>query len=257
MKTFNKTTRRAIIHFLKVSLFLLILTNVSCKDEKNCEYEEVACGGSATTPMVDLIVLIDTSGSMYTSASSVSTEATAALELAIQTCDSDLRVTYLGVDGVIAATNFTTSHRAYLTSLHGASVVLAADQNHVGYSSEQGANAIEDLSKYFDWRENACRSIFYISDEELDGSSPRADYLNEDAATADAISEAQDNNVAVFANYLTNQLLGPSILTNYTDLTSQTNGLLFTTGSNPLPANYYIDNDVFTEIVCNSCNGCE
>jgi hypothetical protein len=239
-----------------VGVTMILLLAMACGDS-DCEYDTYdPCGGSANRPMVDLIILIDTSGSMGTFAAQVSNEAQAGIDVALADCDSDLRVMYLGVDGTFGSTNFTTSHRDYLNALPGAPFPLAADLPPSGFLGEQGANAVEDLSNYFDWRDGACRSIFYISDEELDGSSPRGDTANEDLSTANAILGAQSNSVTVFSNYLTYQGLGASILQNYSDLTTQTGGLLFATNSNPLPANYYVDNNVFGDIVCNACNGC-
>ena len=238
-------------------MLLILLLAMACSDS-DCEYNvSDECGGSATRPMVDLIVLIDTSGSMGNFAAQVSMEAQAGIDAALADCNSDLRVVYLGVDGTIGSASFTTSHRDYLNALPGAPFSLEADQTPSGFLGEQGANAVQDLSDFFDWRENACRSIFYISDEELDGSSPRGDTANEDLSTANAILAAQSNSVTVFSNYLTYQGLGASILQNYSDLTTQTGGLLFATNSNPLPANYYVDNNVFGDIVCNACNGCD
>jgi len=227
----------------------------ACTDD-SCEYKEPDCGGSASRPMVDLIVLVDTSGSMGVFASQLSSEAQAGIDAALATCNSDLRVVYLGLDGTIGSGNFNTSHRTYLNALPGAPFTLEADQPHVGFLQEQGANAVEDLSNFFDWRPNACRSIFYVSDEELDSIMPTADVANEDAVTAAAIATAISNSVTVFSHYITRQGRGPTILQNYTDLTTQTGGSLITSNGNALPANYYVDNNVFENIICNACNGC-
>ena len=239
--------------YIKIIGFCLALITVSCGDKEECAND--TCGGGGQKPKVDLVILIDTSGSMATSASIVSSEAASAISDALAICDSDLRVTYLGLEGTWSGTNFTQTSRSYLQTLHGSSVILAADRAPSGYKSEQGANGIEDLSKYFDWRPEACRAIFYISDEELDGSAPRGDYANENTEVASAITEAKSNNVAVFANFLTYQALGASILTNYTDLTTQTGGILFTTPT--VNAGYYSNKKVFKDIVCNACNACK
>lgn len=231
-------------------VFVLLSIN-SCKDEADCQYI-TACGGDAAKPKVDLIVLIDTSSSMGGSANVISTEAQSAINNALNTCNSDLRVVYLGVDGTWSGTNFSQSHRNYIYGIHGTSVTLAADQPFVGYTAEQGANAIEDLSKYFDWRTNACKAIYYISDERLD--SITSNNANDDAATASAIVGANANNVAVFATYLTYQNLNANVLQNYTDITSQTGGILNT--ANAINAGYYSNSDVFQKIICNACNGC-
>lgn len=217
-------------------------------DEKGC-----SCGGSEGGNPVgtktDLIVLIDTSGSMGSSAIAVSNAVKKAIETAKSECEPDLKITFLGVDGIWSGTAFTQSHRDYITSLHGAGVLLAADTNHVGLKSEQGANAIEDLSKYADWREDACRAIFYISDEELDSIAPRNDFANETAVTNAAIAEANANNVTVFAHHLTYQHLAPEIIQNYTDLCHNTGGEVYFS-STPNVEEYV---KLLTEVICNSC----
>ena len=162
--------------------------NPSDSDHKPCN-----CGTDSGNPkgqMTDLIILIDTSGSMRTSAKAVSDAVSSAVTQANKSCEPDLRLIFLGVDGTWTTTKFTESHRGYITRLRGTGVSLAADKNKVGLKSEQGANAIEDLSKYADWRKGACRAIFYISDEELDSVSPRNDFANETAVTNAAIAEA-------------------------------------------------------------------
>jgi hypothetical protein len=222
-------------------------------DETGC-----ACGsssGSATGAKVDLIVLIDTSGSMGGAASTVSSAASAAIEQAQATCETDLQVTYLGVDGTWAGTLFSTSHRAYLLSL-GVAATLSTDNPTGGYDSEEGANAIEDLSKYARWREGACRAIFYISDEELDGSSPRGDIANEAAATNATIASANLNNVTVFAHHLTYQHppLGASVIANYNNLCTSTGGQAFFSAAATQEG--YVD--LLSRVICTACgNKCK
>ena len=242
--------------YIKIIGFCLALITVSCADKEECANDTKGpCGGGGQKPKVDLVILIDTSGSMGTSASIVSSEAASGISDALKICDSDLRVTYLGLDGTWPSTNFIQNSTTYLTTLHGSGVILAANRPPVGYNAEQGANGIEDLSKYFDWRVGACRAIFYISDERLGSCCPGNPTSVEVAEVAAAITEAKSNNVAVFANYLTYQALGAIILTNYTDLTTQTGGTLFTTPA--VTAGYYSSNKVFNDIVCNACNGCK
>ncbi|MBK9014997.1 MAG: hypothetical protein IPM82_13500 [Saprospiraceae bacterium] len=123
--------------------------------------DDCPCSGGGSTPKVDLIVLIDPSGSMSSFATDVSDAAKSAIDKAKDKCVSDLKVTYLGVDGATSGTIFTISHRDYITDLPGA-VPLAADVPPVGSLADQGANAIQDLSKYAEWRNGACRAIFTL-----------------------------------------------------------------------------------------------
>ncbi|MEM7575494.1 MAG: hypothetical protein AAF433_21500 [Bacteroidota bacterium] len=239
------------IHFF--SLFILVFLSFSCEDCDPIEME--VCGGPLGDPKVDLIVLIDASGSMGVVANTIDMAAQMAVQAALDTCPTDLNVTYLGVDGSWAGTVFNDSHRNYIYAAQG-TIPLAADAPHVGLPQEQGANAIEDLSNYAPWRENACRAIFYISDEELDSISPAGDFANEDAVTAAAITAAQANGVTVFTHYITQQGRAPQILQNYNDLTAQTGGFNLTT-----PTYAAVDQqlylDLMPQIVCNSCQGCE
>ncbi len=209
-----------------------------------------ACSGSSGSghaAKVDLIVLIDTSISMRSVAKLVSDAASDAIKQAGSTCETDLQVTYLGVDGTWLGTNFTTSHRTYLAGLTTAT--LSTD-NPVGqYDPEEGANAIEDLSKYAGWRKGACRAIFYISDEELDSFSPLGDVANELAATNAAIAAANLNNVTVFAHHLTYQNRGASVIANYNSLCSSTGGSAFFSAT-PTAEEYV---NLLSKVICSAC----
>jgi hypothetical protein len=225
-----------------------------CKDH---EGGGCACGdgdsGSSGSGLVDLIVLIDTSGSMTGSASAVSDAASEAIKEAEKKCDkNDLRVLFLGVDGTWPGTVFNQSHRDYLAPL--TSATLATDSPVGGLDSEEGANAIEDLSKFADWRKGACRAIFYISDEELDSLFPLGDTANEAAATAAAIAAANSNSVTVFAHHLTYQNRGSSVIANYNDLCNLTGGKAFFSAT----ANKDEYVKLLSEVICSACgNKCK
>lgn len=234
-------------------LFSLSIFTYSCND---CDPLEVEiCGGALGEPKIDLIVLIDASGSMGQVANTIDMAAQAAISAAQDSCPTDLAVHFFGVDGTWLGTRFDSTHRDYIYANQGV-IPLAGDAAPVGLQQEQGANAIEDLSQFAAWRDNACRAIFYISDEELDSVSPMGDFTNEDAATAAAILAAQNNGVTVFTHYITQQGRGPSILQNYNDLTAQTGGFNLTSAT-------YAEVDVafyqgiMPQIICNSCSGCE
>jgi len=64
--------------------------------------------------LADLIVLIDRSGSMVQEAGLVSAAAEAAIIEAQAHCDVDLRIAYMGVEGVWPGTKFNVNHLAYL-----------------------------------------------------------------------------------------------------------------------------------------------
>ncbi|MBK8193352.1 MAG: hypothetical protein IPK76_09105 [Lewinellaceae bacterium] len=225
-----------------------------------CDEDKGGCpchsggGSGSTSPKVDLIVLIDTSGSMENTAVAVSNAVVEAIALAKSECNTDLEITYLGVEGTWPGTVFLTNHRDYIVT-HNGTVPLVADDPYVGYQPEQGANAVEDLSKYAKWREGACRSIFYISDEELDSISPTGDFANETLATNNAIAAANLNDVTVFAHHLTYQGRGPNIEQNYQDLCDQTGGMAYFSVNTPSMEEYV---KMLKEIICDACgSGCK
>lgn len=223
---------------------------------ENCYPKEEKCNcsepsGKKVGIKTDLIVLIDTSGSVYSSAQSISKAVSNAIEKAKEQCEPDLKITYLGLDGIWSGTVFTESHRSYIYRIHG-SIPLSSNApiNSSDWKPmEQGAMGIKDLSKYADWRKDACRAILYISDEELDSSVPRNDFANETAATNQAIAEANSNNVTVFAHHLTYQNLNPQIIQNYQDLCSKTGGKAYFS-KNPNEKEYV---NLLSDVICNSC----
>ena len=137
------------------------------------------CAESSSKSKVDLVILIDSSTTMPNKAAAVNESAPAALEATTKSCGADTRVTWLWVDDQkpgsntihglsTSAGNFTRSHQEYLESV-GASGPFYHDTPDTGYTREQGADAIADISEFFDWRAGACRSIFYICDTKLEG----------------------------------------------------------------------------------------
>ncbi|MFC6100010.1 vWA domain-containing protein [Olivibacter domesticus] len=127
---------------------------------------------SDNTKKVDLVIVIDTSGSMKDEAQALSAAISAAVEQAKSDCPSDLRVDYLGIEGTFENTKFDETVRSYLTQKVG--VDAASLKSRVRKSlanagaNEDGARAVEDVSEHYDWREGAERSIFLLQDESLD-----------------------------------------------------------------------------------------
>ncbi len=224
------------------------------------------CGGGQAEALVDLVILIDASGSMSGPASSISSSATSAIEEAQKMCNTNLRVTYLSLESALPSTVFTTSSRDYLLDIDP-SISLAADRPPQGYGPEQGANGIEDIANYFDWRDKACRAIFYISDEELDGccngfsnggqstryDGTNANELDKEANEVDlAIAAAQNQVVTVFSHLVDVNGLHPDIKALYQTLSEETNGI-HTLSPTATPELYL---SILPEAICNSCNAC-
>lgn len=217
--------------------------------------------GTGTTGLVDLIVLIDGSGSMKSVAPVASNAAAAAIENALHDCPTDLRVTWLVVDhtkpgtdvsgfGGWSGTLFTQSHEQYLMGI-GVMGPFFTDQPDLSFGavpSEQGADAVADLSKYFDWRVGACRAIFYISDTTLDSGTHQEP--SDVMATANAIVEANNAGVTVFAHLVdpmfTNNPAGTK--SDYQALCSQTGGSLYIGVANQ--AKY---TELLVEAICGAC----
>ncbi|QSQ14515.1 OmpA family protein [Myxococcus landrumensis] len=129
--------------------------------------------GTATVSAVDLVVVIDASKSMRPEAVGLSETLNAAMEVARTRCPCDLRVTYLGIEGVFQGTRFDTTVRDYLLETAGANAAELKSRPYTwvagGKVREDGGRAIEDLSNHFDWRPEAQRAVFFLGDEGLDG----------------------------------------------------------------------------------------
>lgn len=149
--------------------------------------------GPAEAAPVDLVIVIDTSGSMSDEATDLSNEAAAAIKAAEKSCPSDLRVTWFGIEGTWANTNFATTYRDHLINTLG---VGAGDIVGTPGDQEDGAAAIMDLSDHFDWRPGAARAVFYLGDEALEGGDPQD--VGDVAAADAAIAVAGAANVTVF-----------------------------------------------------------
>ena len=162
--------------------------------------ENIVPEGELIVPAVDLVVLIDTSYSMMDEAQYLSNAVSVAIETAKSTCPSDLRVSYLGVEGWFTDTKFDQSARAYLTTKGHAkgkeNELLQRTKEQVekaglfqGSQREDGARAMQDVMRFYDWRPNAQKAIFYLTDEGLEGGSGLKD---DEAVDAEDIAAANN-----------------------------------------------------------------
>ncbi|MFC6100009.1 hypothetical protein [Olivibacter domesticus] len=143
------------------------------------------------TKKVDLVIAIDTSNSMKDEAQAISAAIEAAVSEAKKACPSDLRVTYLGIEGTFPGTKFVETVRGHLTK---AGADPKAFKSRLRKSlpgsgaQEDGARVVEDLSEHNKWREGAERAIFLLQDESLDGGdmivTPSAIEANDKAIEA-------------------------------------------------------------------------
>jgi hypothetical protein len=191
-----------------------------CSERKFAIPSDRPCesGAGATTP-VDLVVVIDTSGSMGDEATDLSLAAQAAIDAARQNCPSDLRVAWFGIERTWTGTNFSQTYRDYLTGLG----VAPGDIVGTPTDLEDGAAAILDLSDHYDWRPGARRAIFYLGDEALEGGDPQN---AGDVAAADAaIAVAGAASVTVFTYAGTGVL--PASAAEYARVATSTGGQAF------------------------------
>jgi len=187
---------------------------------------------ASSIPSVDLVIVIDASPSMKDEAQALSNAAAGAIAKAKSSCPSDLRVVWLGIEGIWKGTNFDSPIRTYLTQkckvseskLRGRKKGQLADAG----AQEDAARAIEDISDYFDWRSGAARAIFYLGDEALEGGGDKTEQKDIEAANL-AIQKAQAAKVTVHTYFGTSKSKHrQSITTEYARVAAQTGGQAFT-----------------------------
>jgi hypothetical protein len=152
-------------------------------------------------PLVDLVVVIDSSQSMKPDATKLSNAVSAAIAAAKTSCPSDLKVSYLGIEGRFGESLFSTTIREHLTGLGVAEGDIRGRKKGTvasGGAQEDCARAIEDVTNHNDWRAGAKQAIFLLGDEAMDGGDP-FDQGDIDAAnTAIAVANAGDTRVHTY-----------------------------------------------------------
>lgn len=135
---------------------------------------QVVTGSGAIA--LDLVVVIDTSGSMSDESADLSNQIDEAIKKALDNCPSSLRVTFLGIEGTWDGTKFDQSVSDYLISqgvkenrLQARKPFKEADgRDHAG-NKEDLCRAVIDVSKHFDWRDGARKAVFVLGDEGMEG----------------------------------------------------------------------------------------
>ncbi len=230
-----------------------------CQSDDPCALQSNDCSCNTGTPhnkaVVDLVVLIDSSNSMQSKAGAISDAADNAIKMAQKNCPADLRVEWLGVGGTWGGTKFNQKYRDYINQLPQPPIpVFTSDVNDTEPhgSREEGANACTDIAKYFDWRADACRAIFYISDEALDQGNPQN--AADNFATQSAITTCNANNVSVFTHLVhgTSASSNLGTIQNYQDLATQTGGNAVIGGSGS--EKQYLE--LLEEVICSACGDC-
>lgn len=200
-------------------------------------------------PLTDLVILIDTSGSMGDEAKALSAAADAAIDAAMINCPAQLKVTWLGLEGTWPDTLFKQSLRDYLHHLGVPDEqirVRKAGSLVAQGAQEDGGRAIEDISRHFDWRPRANRVIFYLSDEGLEGGNPQD---QEDVVAANrAIAVANSRNVSIYTYAGTG--VDEKIKQEYARIASQTGGQTFSASLDGFEK-------TLEQIICGSVTHCE
>ncbi|ATB33198.1 vWA domain-containing protein [Melittangium boletus] len=205
---------------------------------KTLDFPELATGASVTEesttiPAVDLVVVIDSSVSMKDKADALNQAVGAAIEVAKSRCPSDLRVTYLGIEGTFKNTRFDTTVKNYLvgTAKADEASLRSRKKGSVagGGAQEDGARAIEDVVAHYDWRPGARRAIFFLGDEAFEGGG-NVDQEDIDA-TNRAIEAAKKGDVRVHTYLGTSSAKGKhrkALEDEFARAASETGGKAFT-----------------------------
>ena len=177
-------------------------------------------GDGQPTP-VDLVVVMDTSGSMADEARPLDAKVEALISAATADCRADVRVVWLGIAKILPGTNFTQTCRKYLAeNLNLPRRELESDPK----DKEDGARSIIDLARHFDWRAGAARLLLFLGDEGLYQGDPQN--KQDTLQTERAIGVAQEQQVAVFT-YLGTPLgkrINPKTQSQYQRLAAATGG---------------------------------
>lgn len=197
-----------------------------------CYYEQPVEGEDEQMPVVDLVVVMDSSTSMRSEAIKLSDAIDLAIVKAKSTCPSDLRVSYLGLEGRFSKTLFDNTIRKYLIGLGVEESQMRGRKRgsvEAGGAQEDGARAIEDVATFFDWREDAKRALFFLGDEGMEGG----DLVNEDdiEAATEAIDVANTHDVVVhtyFANSNADQAVVDLNKSEFERVATSTGGEFFT-----------------------------
>ena len=227
----------------------------SCKDEGEIDCP-CSSSGTSNSGNVDLVILVDSSGSMSRTWKAI-IDASDSLKDAIKDkCGAQARITLLALDrvnpgsGTSAPTGFT-SHEQYIIDNAGYPGPFATDDGT--WDGEQGSKAIADVSNHFPWKEGACRSILYVSDEWLDSISNSES--GSMASIPIGVNAANSNNVTVFTHLVSggsSSVSNPILAAHYTQLAESTGGISHI-GDKPSKELYI---NLISEAACNCGDGC-
>ena len=183
-------------------------------------------------PTLDLVIITDTSPSMKDEVGVLSSLISDTITSYLNNFSSDLRVVWLGIEGICEGTNFNQTVRNYLARncKVADSKFRARKREQLKYFQAQKdvARAIEDVCDYFDWRKNAVRVIFCLGDDALEGGREKTEEENIEAADL-AIMTAKITQVTVYSycNTLKTKC-AEDVKKQYARIASETGGQFFT-----------------------------
>jgi len=185
-----------------------------------------------TIPKVDLVAIVDTRTSLRADAEALSEAAETAIARTLDTCPCDLQVTWLGIEGIWQDTRFSRTLRNYLMGNCGVSdselLRLKSPRNTRNDPARgDGAEAIDYLCRYFNWRDRATRAIFYLGDGALGGGDRKPNPVDLELCDR-AIAEAKSAGVVVHTYFaVTDSPYQEEFQADYARLAEQTGGLSY------------------------------
>ena len=253
----------------------------SCKEKFNkfnsCDEKETDCpcisssGGTKSGSLVDLIVLIDSSGSMTGGSLShwvkVGEAAPKGIKIALDRCGVETKVTYLYVDRVektsgtgsettglslpIPGTVFKLSHEKYLVDQGVSGPFEGGDSGD--YQGEEGAEAIIDLARHNNWIDGACRAILYVSDESFATAKSSTGDTDGMLLASQAASDANANSVTIFTHYIGRYTTEAAEFQSLADLTGGIARIEMNQpgGASDITVDDYTE--LLGEVICNGC----
>lgn len=241
------------------------LLKEECSEKEFVIDSDCPCPAVGEAAKVDLVVVIDTSGSMSDESVALSSAADDAIQAARDSCPSDLEVVWLGIEGTFEGTLFNQTVREYLknngvNANAGGAVQdddlegrISVPSPAVQGAREDGARTIVDITDHYNWRPGSARLIFYLGDEGLEGGNPQE--LSDETAADMAISAAQNapNVIPVTVHTYAGTGVQTDSANEYERVALETGGSFFSAAENDF------DNfkGVLQEVICSGTKVCK
>jgi hypothetical protein len=180
----------------------------------------------------DLVVVVGSSLSLRNEVVALNRAAESALEGFAAKSSTDLRTTWLGIEGTISGTRFDHRVRRYLLNECGVprNELRSRRRGQVPLSHSDSARSLEDLVRHFDWRYGARRAVLFLGDRGLDSGTNQVT-----PKTATAVDRVRDLAVQEKVTIHTyfgecDSMYRDKILSEYVRLARETGGLTMAAG---------------------------